>query len=143
MLFIKHCNAVMQSLQSLVQFLLSESWILWQMFWILQSLYKPSICMLIRYSVRFYLFFFSSRRRHTRLQGDWSSDVCSSDLSERRAGRRQLQARMRRDRAACGRNFFTRKSAGCRTENETEKVMNAVQRSYRMKIGRASCRERV
>src|SRR2546426_12659290 len=28
----------------------------------------------------FSLFFFSSRRRHTRLQGDWSSDVCSSDL---------------------------------------------------------------
>src|SRR2546426_4997568 len=27
-------------------------------------------------------FFFSSRRRHTRLQGDWSSDVCSSDLCE-------------------------------------------------------------
>src|SRR5256885_17253072 len=26
-------------------------------------------------------FLFSSRRRHTRLQGDWSSDVCSSDLS--------------------------------------------------------------
>src|ERR1039457_2083828 len=25
-------------------------------------------------------FFFSSRRRHTRLQGDWSSDVCSPDL---------------------------------------------------------------
>src|SRR5688500_3412183 len=28
------------------------------------------------------VFFFSSRRRHTRLQGDWSSDVCSSDLEE-------------------------------------------------------------
>src|SRR2546426_6366902 len=28
-------------------------------------------------------FFFSSRRRHTRLQGDWSSDVCSSDLANR------------------------------------------------------------
>src|SRR5256885_5837938 len=28
------------------------------------------------------VFFFSSRRRHTRLQGDWSSDVCSSDLQE-------------------------------------------------------------
>src|SRR5256885_13176783 len=26
------------------------------------------------------LFVFPSRRRHTRLQGDWSSDVCSSDL---------------------------------------------------------------
>src|SRR5256885_3880045 len=35
---------------------------------------------------RLYLFFFSSRRRHTRLQGDWSSDVCSSDLpAEHRA----------------------------------------------------------
>src|SRR5256885_13381500 len=29
----------------------------------------------------FVVFFFSSRRRHTRLQGDWSSDVCSSDLN--------------------------------------------------------------
>src|SRR5574337_1304566 len=27
-----------------------------------------------------WLFFFSSRSRHTRLSGDWSSDVCSSDL---------------------------------------------------------------
>src|SRR5256885_5465352 len=30
--------------------------------------------------VSLFFFFFSSRRRHTRLQGDWSSDVCSSDL---------------------------------------------------------------
>src|SRR5256885_2766716 len=29
------------------------------------------------------VFFFSSRRRHTRLQGDWSSDVCSSDLERK------------------------------------------------------------
>src|SRR5207248_5758390 len=28
----------------------------------------------------FFFFFFSSRRRHTRSYGDWSSDVCSSDL---------------------------------------------------------------
>src|SRR5437016_9566887 len=28
----------------------------------------------------FVFFFFSSRRRHTRLVSDWSSDVCSSDL---------------------------------------------------------------
>src|SRR5258706_11857735 len=28
----------------------------------------------------FLRFFFSSRRRHTRLVSDWSSDVCSSDL---------------------------------------------------------------
>src|SRR6266516_4419506 len=30
--------------------------------------------------VKSFLFFFSSRRRHTRSYGDWSSDVCSSDL---------------------------------------------------------------
>src|SRR5690625_6918497 len=29
-------------------------------------------------------FFFSSRRRHTRWPRDWSSDVCSSDLAEKR-----------------------------------------------------------
>src|SRR6266511_5130560 len=30
-----------------------------------------------------FMFFFSSRRRHTRFSRDWSSDVCSSDLLER------------------------------------------------------------
>src|SRR5471030_3283932 len=29
-----------------------------------------------------FFFFFSSRRRHTRCLSDWSSDVCSSDLTE-------------------------------------------------------------
>src|SRR4051794_264975 len=38
-----------------------------------------------------YFFFFSSRRRHTRWTGDWSSDVCSSDLDpdERAPGGRR------------------------------------------------------
>src|SRR5207237_2222573 len=35
------------------------------------------------------VFFFSSRRRHTRFKCDWSSDVCSSDLRE---GSRVLDA---------------------------------------------------
>src|SRR5205807_3201600 len=39
------------------------------------------------------LFFFSSRRRHTRLQGDWSSDVCSSDLLLFAPGDHRLDAR--------------------------------------------------
>src|SRR5256885_9115949 len=39
-------------------------------------------------------FFFSSRRRHTRLQGDWSSDVCSSDLREQREGFRSLRSQL-------------------------------------------------
>src|SRR2546426_8351347 len=42
-------------------------------------------------------FFFSSRRRHTRLQGDWSSDVCSSDL--------------RRKYVRDGREYFAREGA--------------------------------
>src|SRR5207248_7013341 len=33
-----------------------------------------------------WFFFFSSRRRHTRSYGDWSSDVCSSDLTGSRRG---------------------------------------------------------
>src|SRR5260221_8404173 len=32
-------------------------------------------------SICSFIFFFSSRRRHTRSLCDWSSDVCSSDLS--------------------------------------------------------------
>src|SRR5256886_7151260 len=40
-------------------------------------------------------FFFSSRRRHTRFDCDWSSDVCSSDLLSRRpAGARAARKRI-------------------------------------------------
>src|SRR5205807_6278643 len=46
-------------------------------------------------------FFFSSRRRHTRLQGDWSSDVCSSDLIPTLA--RQLLAELSGREAELGR----------------------------------------
>src|SRR5690348_2034793 len=40
---------------------------------------------LLRAAVSTDSFFFSSRRRHTRWTGDWSSDVCSSDLGTRLA----------------------------------------------------------
>src|SRR5712692_5871945 len=43
-------------------------------------------------------FFFSSRRRHTRWNCDWSSDVCSSDLRRRTPARR----RRRRSRRPAG-----------------------------------------
>src|SRR5476649_1837274 len=36
--------------------------------------------MSLLYRLTQYVFFFSSRRRHTRSLCDWSSDVCSSDL---------------------------------------------------------------
>src|SRR6266480_4294303 len=38
-------------------------------------------------------FFFSSRRRHTRLTCDWSSDVCSSDLEPKKAKKQKRGSR--------------------------------------------------
>src|ERR1022692_933797 len=51
----------------------------------MQALYRGVVNGLLLATIpnahaEFSSFFFSSRRRHTRLQGDWSSDVCSSDL---------------------------------------------------------------
>src|SRR5256886_8841340 len=43
-----------------------------------------------------FFFFFSSRRRHTRFDCDWSSDVCSSDLVDR-AAQLQVDGPRRRD----------------------------------------------
>src|SRR2546430_4433113 len=43
------------------------------------------------------MFFFSSRRRHTRFDCDWSSDVCSSDLS----GRKILPSRAKHTTDLC------------------------------------------
>ena len=69
-------------------------------------------------------FFFSSRRRHTRLQGDWSSDVCSSDI--RSPGGILVEGRVRDGRVRAGQSRDGRRTRGAREE-----------------IGRASCRERV
>src|SRR6266498_4360014 len=51
-------------------------------------------------------FFFSSRRRHTRCGRDWSSDVCSSDLLERRLGRTAGWLPFGRTRREAGRIAF-------------------------------------
>src|SRR5207248_7214982 len=45
-------------------------------------------------------FFFSSRRRHTSSYGDWSSDVCSSDLRPSAARLRLLRSRWAAEAAA-------------------------------------------
>src|SRR5256885_4135476 len=52
---------------------------------------------------QYLVFFFSSRRRHTRLQGDWSSDVCSSDLTTRKPFRAKLATSVSRGAAALSR----------------------------------------
>src|SRR5438309_12113881 len=75
--------------------------------------------------------FFSSRRRHTGWNCDWSSDVCSSDLSRygttRRSSKKEIGGVERSEyREGC--NDF-------RVEAGVTQVLQ--------KIGRASCRERV
>src|SRR2546426_615759 len=50
-------------------------------------------------------FFFSSRRRHTRLQGDWSSDVCSSDLGRSTCSRSSSSGSKRSKSASCTSRF--------------------------------------
>src|SRR2546427_1574284 len=42
---------------------------------------RPLVTLFLRRVYVSLVFFFSSRRRHTRFDCDWSSDVCSSDLS--------------------------------------------------------------
>src|SRR5207302_4741004 len=56
------------------------------------------------------LFFFSSRRRHTRFSRDWSSDVCSSDLAPTVAPARRCRA-PGRDRRRAGHS-----SSSCRQQ---------------------------
>src|SRR5437867_7033507 len=50
-------------------------------------------CVIIWFVICFF-FFFSSRRRHTRSYGDWSSDVCSSDLGAPGGRPRLLRAHL-------------------------------------------------
>src|SRR2546426_1150071 len=54
---------------------------------LLSGIFGIFICVLLAF-----FFFFSSRRRHTRLQGDWSSDVCSSDLLDPADAARRVSA---------------------------------------------------
>src|SRR5205807_7260478 len=92
-------------------------------------------------------FFFSSRRRHTRLQGDWSSDVCSSDLHRvpgGSAGGGYAVGIDAIDRQACasgasGRGV-PRAVGGIRTSRAFKAVVWGL--ATQRQIGRASCRER-
>src|SRR5437867_13342620 len=71
-------------------------------------------------------FFFSSRRRHTRSYGDWSSDVCSSDLGKR------IEL-----------TDFTEAEADILRIGLEVGGLATRGRSEEEEIGRASCRERV
>src|SRR5690606_40053006 len=94
-----------------------------------------------------YLFFFSSRRRHTRFSRDWSSDVCSSDL------RAMVMKAAEREGVACAEGRLSIETLELAEEvfltSSIREVMPVVRFDDRVigrgvpEIGRASCRERV
>src|SRR5258706_11838211 len=90
------------------------------------------------------LFFFSSRRRHTRLVSDWSSDVCSSDLG---TGGTQRLARLVNKSTAIelmttGETFDFERGKDLGIVNQIWETATADE-FFEKEIGRASCRERV
>src|SRR5205807_3293012 len=92
------------------------------------------------------IFFFSSRRRHTRLQGDWSSDVCSSDLGLRRADAeaRLLGGGPQALGVAAGLQFSEQAALqDAVVVAEGKPAEGADAGGQLLEIGRASCRERV
>src|SRR5258706_10499763 len=92
--------------------------------------------------------FFSSRRGHTILVSDWSSDVCSSDLPRARGGGASAGVRCDGANARFGRRRRDGASVGGydgRVNAVAEGPSRAGRRRdvERRQIGRASCRERV
>src|SRR5688572_31681688 len=78
-----------------------------------------------------FCFFFSSRRRHTRFDCDWSSDVCSSDLTleSRRHRRGRPHLLWRRDKLADGEERLelpvaVRVSGNLRSEEHTSELQS-------------------
>src|SRR5256885_5233195 len=84
-------------------------------------------------------FFFSSRRRHTRLQGDWSSDVCSSDLVQVPTRVHSVESRYLLPEIEASSGRPCRSSALSATR---PRAVERLERGKAREIGRASCRER-
>src|SRR5690625_6423535 len=69
-----------------------------------------------------FLFFFSSRRRHTRWPRDWSSDVCSSDLSRRARDRCRQVGRPQQYRSRAPPNRSEERRVGKEGRHESTKT---------------------
>src|SRR5262249_60870283 len=87
-------------------------------------------------------FFFSSRRRHTRLVSDWSSDVCSSDLtsSSMCSNTLVLNAERKPNRPARRIEAWSLRSSSIVRRAGSGSLWRSSARQT--EIGRASCRER-
>src|SRR2546430_2978761 len=89
-------------------------------------------------------FFFSSRRRHTRFDCDWSSDVCSSDLAPRRTPHFHINLLPEARNVPTTRAIMDAYLKYLHELGEKKVYGQMVTfRNRRGEIGRASCRERV
>src|SRR5256886_11236340 len=98
--------------------------------------------LIVPYVSTLFMFFFSSRRRHTRFDCDWSSDVCSSDLdsSRRRASPKSRMAAPKTEGLGLVDLPPLKPSVpALRTIPRADDQLAAEWKQ----IGRASCRERV
>src|SRR5256886_12136875 len=86
-------------------------------------------------------FFFSSRRRHTRFDCDWSSDVCSSDLSQRTLDNLTPAFTLARGPSVAPIPLTADAGLGQGVFGVTRDLGSGYVQQW--KIGRASCRERV
>src|SRR6266516_5476161 len=99
-----------------------------------------SFVSLTRGTTKTIIFFFSSRRRHTRSYGDWSSDVCSSDLNPGPDGVRGTGAAPRPGEAEVGRIF--REESGrsvaalIRVFGDIDVAEDAVQEAFAIALGK-------
>src|SRR5688572_31409387 len=106
------------------------------------------------YEVMVLFFFFSSRRRHTRFDCDWSSDVCSSDLGP--LGKvsnnvAEYTGLIEGLRAVLDLGLAQDATVEVRMDSKLVveqmtgrwKIKHADMRRLALEIGRASCRERV
>src|SRR5438132_12406752 len=82
-------------------------------------------------------FFFSSRRRHTRSLCDWSSDVCSSDLSVGNISQQQVLLWSEADTAADGLDHAAQRAP----QPAVLAVPDAAVRSEERRVGK-ECRSR-
>src|SRR2546430_12541524 len=102
------------------------------------------ICILLR----MHGFFFSSRRRHTRFDCDWSSDVCSSDLACLKFPDPEIEARADRIRGDLVGKFDLKSwQQNGRSRGDSLRVQDAweshadVRRSEERRVGE-ECRSR-
>src|SRR5256886_11452661 len=106
------------------------------------NLYSLGISSLV--CLRSVFFFFSSRRRHTRFDCDWSSDVCSSDLSNLSVAadwaNHTLQIKQCTWSDSIG-NFSGRASWNLRTKAADFQGRSTLDRSEERRVGK-ECRSR-